>query len=246
MTPSVLGLDAPGCVEAGLSGSKMSVLAALKQRGFAVPPGFVVTSQQPGFDPPRAAIATAYRRLGEPAVAVRSSALDEDLPGRSAAGMYQTVLDVVGVGDVLDCVVSCLASAGSAHRTAYAKTSEAAMAVGVMRMVHPSTSGVAFSQDPLGSGHLVVESVRGPLGPLVNGRVVPHHVVVDANGRVVLDEPGDDAPGELAGPELAAVAALTRRVAALLRVDVDVEWAIAAGELWVLQARPALLGPNPG
>ena len=55
-------------------------------------------------------IVTAYHQLGAATVAVRSSATAEDLPGRSFAGQYETILSVVSLEDCLDAVKKCWAS----------------------------------------------------------------------------------------------------------------------------------------
>ena len=57
-----------------------------------------------------AAVTSAYRALGEPAVAVRSSATAEDLPFASFAGQQDTFLGITGADAVLDAVHRCWAS----------------------------------------------------------------------------------------------------------------------------------------
>ena len=58
-----------------------------------------------------AAIVRAYAALGDDvAVAVRSSATAEDLPGMSAAGQQDTYLNIRGEDSVLDAVRRCWAS----------------------------------------------------------------------------------------------------------------------------------------
>ena len=58
-----------------------------------------------------AAITTAYDELpGQPAVAVRSSANAEDLPGLSFAGQQETFLNVTGADEVAAAVKRCWAS----------------------------------------------------------------------------------------------------------------------------------------
>lgn len=239
MTALVLSWDAPPALLPAVAGTKMSTIARLHQRGFRVPPGFTVTTAvNTADDRWREAVARAYHALGSPLVAVRSSATDEDRPGRSAAGMYRTVLNVQGTAAHLAAAEESLASATSPHRSAYAGGRPAAgMAVGVMTMVRALVSGVAFSADPLGSGHLVVEAVHGPLEPLVSGLVVPHHLTLDSTDAVIVDEAGDD--GAVLNLETArCVSRLTRAIAAELAADVDVEWAVDDAGVSILQARP--------
>jgi phosphoenolpyruvate synthase/pyruvate phosphate dikinase len=55
-------------------------------------------------------ILVAYRALGAPPVAVRSSATAEDLPGASFAGQQATLLNVRGENELLSAVRHCWGS----------------------------------------------------------------------------------------------------------------------------------------
>ena len=59
-------------------------------------------------------IAAAYARLGDPPVAVRSSATLEDTATDSFAGQYETFLWITGADAVIDAVRKCWASLFSA------------------------------------------------------------------------------------------------------------------------------------
>jgi hypothetical protein len=75
---------------------------------------------QPVPAPTAAAIAHAYACLGDDVpVAVRSSAMMEDLPGMSAAGQHDTYLNIRGEAAVLDAVKRCWASLWSARAIGY-------------------------------------------------------------------------------------------------------------------------------
>ena len=52
----------------------------------------------------------AYRRMGSPKVAVRSSATAEDLPSASFAGQQETYLNIQEDSAVLDAIKKCWAS----------------------------------------------------------------------------------------------------------------------------------------
>ena len=56
------------------------------------------------------ALVAAYRALGEPPVAVLSSATAEDLPGASFAGQQATLLNVRGENELLSAVRHCWGS----------------------------------------------------------------------------------------------------------------------------------------
>jgi phosphohistidine swiveling domain-containing protein len=219
-------------------------------------------------DPVATAIAAAYASLGDDVpVAVRSSATTEDLPGLSAAGQHDTYLNVRGEAAVLDAVRRCWASLGSARAVGYrtrrgVDPGEASMAVVVQRLVPAEAAGVMFTADPLGeASDTVMISANWGLGEsVVAGEVTPDVAVADRTTgtlvsyqvgsketMTVADGPGTRAAATPAGLRSAPVlspgqaAELTRVGLAIEKLygePVDVEWALAAGELSVLQARP--------
>jgi phosphohistidine swiveling domain-containing protein len=223
---------------------------------------------QPLPTPTAAAIAGAYARLGdEVPVAVRSSATVEDLPGMSAAGQHDTYLNVRGEAAVLDAVKRCWASLWSARAIGYrarrgVDPGEVSIAVVVQQLVLAEAAGVMFTVDPVGGGrNKVVISANWGLGEsVVAGVVTPDVAVVDrASGTLVSYQVGSKetmtvadgtatrAAGTPAGPRSAAVLSPSQ-AAELARVGLaieklydepaDIEWALAAGELSVVQARP--------
>src|SRR5687768_6493859 len=81
------------CREKELAGGKAVNLGVLLRGGFRVPPGFVVTTEayrRGALDGEvLGQVRIAYRKMGSPAVAVRSSATAEDLFEASMAGQYE-------------------------------------------------------------------------------------------------------------------------------------------------------------
>ena len=104
-------------------------------------------------------IRTAYRELCERlgrdvAVAVRSSATAEDLPGASFAGQQETYLHVRGEDNLLRAVHKCFASLFTDRAISYRQNKgfdhlEVALSVGVQQMVYADqgAAGVMFSID---------------------------------------------------------------------------------------------------
>ena len=223
---------------------------------------------QPLPAPTAAAIAGAYACLGdEVPVAVRSSATVEDLPGMSAAGQHDTYLNVGGEAAVLDAVKRCWASLWSARAIGYrarcgVEPGDVSIAVVVQQLVPAQAAGVMFTIDPVGGAHdKVVVSANWGLGEsVVAGEVTPDVAVIDrASGTLVSYRVGsketmtvaDGTATRAAGtpPGLRSAAVLSPDQAGeLARVGlaieqlydepVDIEWALAAGELSVIQARP--------
>lgn len=106
----------------------------------------------------RQAIVEAWRalteRTGAEAVAVRSSATAEDLPGASFAGQLETWLNVRGEDGVVDAVQNCFASLFTDRAIAYRLENgfdhmKVALSAGVQRMIRAdqAASGVMFSLD---------------------------------------------------------------------------------------------------
>ncbi len=194
-----------------------------------------------------AAVSEAYAALGRPPVAVRSSATAEDLPDLSFAGQQETFLNVVGEEELLDAVVRCWSSLWTARAIGYrthhgVPQGDLALAVIVQRMVASESSGVLFTANPLTGRRteMVIETALGLGEALVSGRVEPdrYRIAMPA-GEILSKTLGakrllpvlpDDAILELA--RLGACAAQ------ILRGPQDIEWARAAGQLWLLQSRP--------
>ncbi|HEY7849256.1 MAG TPA: PEP/pyruvate-binding domain-containing protein [Ktedonobacterales bacterium] len=251
-------------------GTKAAHLAELAQEGFPVPVGFVLTAD--AFDrflaanalnlgsaqeavaaaslPPdvAGALLTAAQELGDVPLAVRSSALAEDLPEASFAGQYETVLDVRGEEALLAAVGRCFASAFSrrvsAYRTAHGQHAVGRMAVLVQRLVAAEAAGVAFTANPVTGdrAETVISAVRGLGERLVSGLATPDEWIVrDQEARCQ------------AAPEGAITADLARALADLARrieahvggTPQDVEWAWAEGEVFLLQARPITALTDP-
>ncbi|GAA2822232.1 PEP/pyruvate-binding domain-containing protein [Nonomuraea rubra] len=203
----------------------------------------------------------ALGRLGDPPVAVRSSASGEDTGQASAAGQHESFLAVQGAGEVARAVRACWASLWSPRAIAYrgddGTPSEPVMAVIVQRHLDAEVSGVMFtSTGP--DGATEIEASWG-LGPsVVGGTVTPDAYRVAGDGTVTrtvadkrtrLDRQGArlvvrdvpaDARNRLALDDATAarLAALGEKIATVLGGPQDVEWAIADGHTWVLQSRP--------
>jgi pyruvate,water dikinase len=100
------------------------------------------------------AILQAYRQLGCPAVAVRSSATAEDLPDASFAGQQDTFLHIEGEASLLEACRRCYASLFTDRALSYRQLHgfdhlEVALSIGVQRMVRAdrACAGVMFSID---------------------------------------------------------------------------------------------------
>ena len=143
-----------------------------------------------------AAIATAIREAygalaggaleGEPALAVRSSANAEDLPGLSFAGQQETFLNVTGADAVVAAVKNCWASLWTAQAISYRHQNgiaqdAVAMAVVAQIMVPSEVSGILFTANPATGerGELIINASFGLGEAVVSGQVTPDTYIID-------------------------------------------------------------------
>jgi pyruvate,water dikinase len=112
------------------------------------------------------------------------------------------------------------------------------MAVVVQRMVDPHKSGVLFTVDPVQGrrDRMVVEAVFGLGEQVVSGEVTPDHYVVDRGGVTKRERLANG--GVLEPGELQELARLGKTLEERFGGPQDIEWAIAEGELYLLQSRP--------
>src|SRR5947209_960742 len=172
-------IDEGSAADVDTAGGKGANLGELVRAKFAVPDGFILTTeayavaarvaQVDAQDPPAAAVRLrtsampetiaaaarqAYAALGGGPVAVRSSATAEDLPGASFAGQQDTYLNVSGDDALLEAIKRCWASLWNERAVAYRRAHGiddrgVSLAVVVQRMVNASAAGVLFTADPI-------------------------------------------------------------------------------------------------
>ncbi|MGH3425127.1 MAG: PEP/pyruvate-binding domain-containing protein, partial [Nocardioidaceae bacterium] len=196
--------------DATRSGRKAATLGRLARAGIAVPEGLVLSTE--ALDrmladtpagcattehlltaelPPdvRVAVGEIAEHFGDAVLAVRSSAVAEDLPQASYAGQYETVLNVRGADALHRAVRRCWASVDSDRLRAYGHGAAAeapALAVLVQRQVDADVAGVAFTRDPVsGATDRVLVSAAPGLGDaVVGGTVDPDEWVVTGQSAV--------------------------------------------------------------
>ena len=277
----ILWLGEERCADAARSGGKAASLSRLAASR-RVPRGFVVALAGPSLDRGlRRAVAAAYRRLAavagvaDPAVAVRSSAIDEDGAGASFAGQHDTYLGVSGADQVWWAIARCAASFAGDRALAYRRRTglgapPGRAAVLVQLLVPADASGVVFSANPVTGARdeIVVNAAFGLGESVVSGTVTPDAIVVGRDDLAVRDHAVADKramtvaiPGggtrEVPVPgclrtrpavDAAQARAAARLAAALERETggpVDIEVAWVGSGLFLLQCRPITTLPTP-
>ena len=280
-------------------GGKGANLASCAQAGLPVPPGFCLTTSAyrtavrslhraattaddlrdlilgaplPGSV--EDAVRTAYARLGESLVAVRSSATAEELAEASFAGQQDTFLGVTGIEAVLDAVRGCWASLWNERAVDYRRRhgvpeTDVALAVVVQALIPADTAGVLFTREPVsGRADTMMASASYGLGEsVVAALVTPDTFSLTRDGVPVSSQIGskhtrvDAAPGggtctsvvptahrvrpSISAAQLRALAGLGVRVEEHYGRPQDIEWAFSQGNLFLLQARPITVAASP-
>ena len=228
--------------DTGLAGGKAAALARLMKTGFNVPEGFVISTAAGSLgEDSKAEIMNALDGLGVKRVAVRSSAAAEDSRQAAWAGQMDTFLNVSRAG-LIEAIKKCQRSGGSARAKAYARQKglkPGAVAVIVQKMVPSEVSGVAFSVHPVTNdrGKIIIEAVAGLGEQLVSGAVTPDTYILDKKSGKPLERHG---AGDqiLKNAHLASLVGTVKKIEETFGFPVDVEWAFAKGQLYILQARP--------
>lgn len=216
----------------------------------------------------RTRILSGYEDLGEPPVAVRSSATAEDLPDASFAGQQESYLNVVDKDSLIERVQSCWASLFTERAMSYRAehdfpVADLSIAVVVQRMVDADKSGVLFTTDPQsGEEKLIVESAWGLGEVVVSGETTPDYYEIDMeSGDILLETVNqqetmctlssdggstkycqipDSQRGKstLTDDDISELVKLGRKLDNHYQEPQDAEWAIDDGELYLLQSRP--------
>jgi pyruvate, water dikinase len=247
----------------------------LRLSAFATVPSFSVLGAEwiaaQGDGLPGAIEDVLAKKQLSPPFAVRSSADGEDGAEHSFAGLYSTVLGV-DRDQVVQAVLEVWRSADSARVRDYKSArglapGRSAVSVVVQEMVDARVSGVAFSRDPADAGRVIVEAVKGIGEELVSGAARPDVYRLDRStfellerkhGRQFLETTVDGERRRLGSREVSAPRLTAHEATLLARTvveledafpeagqGVDVEWAIDAEGLKLLQCR-AITTPAAG
>jgi pyruvate,water dikinase len=208
-----------------------------------------------------------------PVVAVRSSATAEDLPGLSFAGQQETYLNIHGLLAVQAAVRRCWASLWTARAIGYRlqhgiDQRKVSLAVVVQVLVPAEAAGILFTANPVTGQRqqALISSAWGLGEAIVGGLVTPDTFTIDkASGQVLNRQLTDkqvmtvlleSSTAEKAVPKAmrrrpslsdAQIGELVRlggEIEQLYGTPMDIEWAVAGGQIAILQARPITALPE--
>jgi pyruvate,water dikinase len=216
-------------------------------------------------------ISYVFETLGPP-VACRSSAVGEDGLEASFAGQHLTVLNLLALESAITALHQVHDSAHSDAALAYRRKknlgTDIQIAAVVQKLVDPESAGVLFTRNPVtGADERVIEAAWGLGETVVAGLVTPDHYRISRDGRVLEARIGEkdlavrrDAKGGTVEVEvdpelvnarclsdawLARLNDLATRAEAHFGRNLDLEWAIAGGVLYLLQSRPISTAEHP-
>lgn len=202
------------------------------------------------------------------AVAVRSSATAEDLPGASFAGQQDTYLNI-NRKNLLSSVRKCWSSLFTSRAIVYRKEKgfshkDVLISVAVQELISSYISGVMFTLDPvMGAKDKVIINASWGLGEaVVSGQVTPDEYVIRKSDlhiieksiakkdrQIVSDKKGGtkwaSVPQEMRKKPALADGAIIRLAQYGMQIEKhygvpqDIEWAIDdRKKIFILQARP--------
>lgn len=267
VTPEIVWFEDSGADDRSRVGGKSAALARVAHE-HTVPPGFTVLG-----DADFHAVAAAYERLAvrmgqpDPAVAVRSSAADEDGSETSFAGQHETYLGIRGIDDVLTAIALARDSGHSDRALAYREANHlrapsAPLPILVQALVQADAAAVVFSANPVtGRRDEVLVNASWGLGEsIVGGTVTPDSFTVSHDtlevverrlaekSRMTVQVPGGSREVDVPAPlrrlpsiddsQARAAAALALALERSFGHPVDLEVAWAGDELHLLQTRP--------
>lgn len=216
-------------------------------------------------------IYNAYKKLGgvmgDPLVAVRSSATAEDLPNASFAGQQETFLNVKGDANLILKVKECWASLFEERAIFYRKENNfdhfrVGIAVPVQKMIESEASGVMFTIDPVSNDKtkIVIEAVFGLGEMIVQGKATPdHYEISKSTGELLVKEISSQTEmmkksGEsnkivsvpllqrkrqkIKNDEIMEIFKLGKKLEKHYYFPQDVEWAVEKGKVYLVQTRP--------
>ncbi|MEH2124291.1 glycerol-3-phosphate acyltransferase [Nostoc sp.] len=226
-------------LNAAIVGEKAATLSQIKRWGYPVPKGWVLAP----IDDPEGLTEFLQPSELSPLV-VRSSAIGEDSEEASAAGQYETVVNVTSSEALQEAIAQVQASYNHPSAVQYRRDrglNDTAMAVLIQQQVQSVYSGVAFSRDPITQqgDAIIIEALPGSATQVVSGKVTPEQyrafVVETENSYSVQLEGQGRVPQSL----IKQVAYLAYRLEKRYHgTPQDIEWSYDGQTLWVLQSRP--------
>jgi len=201
-------------------------------------------------------------------IAVRSSAVGEDVSGASFAGLHTSLLNQ-SPENLFEACLEALLSKYSPQSLVYRFVSglrdeDMPMSVGVIEMIDAVSAGVLFTKDPLHNlDRIIIQASYGLGESVVSGSVQPQEYILDKSQlrNLIAFKPGKQhtkrvsssrtgsenrplSEKELSEPclndeQLKLLSEYALKIENFFNEPQDIEWAIdPSGTIYILQARP--------
>jgi phosphohistidine swiveling domain-containing protein len=248
VTPRSELADGTEQLDPAVVGAKAHNLGLVRSRGFRVPEYVLLDferverASREGGCRDLATRVLSQLRLGEgERLVIRSSSTFEDGDDRSGAGDFESILGVRAPQ-----LAEALARFVESNKTGRSGAPYRGSVI-VQRMIDADCAGVCLTRDGRTgtADSVIVEMTAGGNQGITGGTIRPDRVVVDRlTGDVLVDERRSET---LKACALDATGMVQQFLALELRFGkpLDIEWAIAGRELYILQARP-IVHREPG
>lgn len=179
-------------------------------------------------------------------VAVRSSALTEDLRDRSFAGQLESYLNIQNEKQLIESIKKCWASLWNERIYAYQSREYTQftlqpMAVIVQQMIPAQISGICFTTVPTDDKRefMMIEAHGGSGAEIVSGKVNPVNYRVDRRSLEISSEnQAKKQPDLLSKEQIIQLARTCLKIEATFSSPQDIEWGSFQDKFYIFQSRP--------
>lgn len=224
-------------------GGKAFNLHKLIQKNFSVPKTYVLGVKffsDIKYNIERAITIIPKNRI----YAIRSSGTSEDSTNFSYAGMYDSFLNIYP-NQITQYVKQCLSSSTSKRLLTYEQNiskETGNLAVIIQEMVQSDFSGILFTSNSINKNkeEMILEIGIGYGDKIVSGEVTPATYIIDKKTHDIKSSYNliNDLTFEVYTVLFTQLLNEALKIEDMFGYPVDIEWSIANGKLYILQARP--------
>jgi pyruvate,water dikinase len=178
-------------------------------------------------------------------VAVRSSALAEDLQEHSFAGQLESYLNIQDEQHLLESIKKCWASLWNERVQNYTsnnriKINPQAIAVIVQQMIPAEFSGVFFTIDPTDAEQesSMIETHEGMGTEIVGGHINPARYRIHRKSQEMKSDADQSNSSSFSREHIFEFVSTCLEIEKYFRAPQDIEWAYFQNRFYILQSRP--------
>lgn len=237
-----------------LFGAKAVNLSLLKKSGLNVPKGYCISKEfheqmidSQVFDISEdelEELKVVFDSFENKKIAVRSSAISEDLSNNSFAGLYESFLNIDTFENFIEAIKACILSSRSERVKEYIehfklKIETPLMAIIIQKMINSESAGVAFTENPINnrSDELLINSNWGLGENVVDGMNDPDEWIVGKKTKEIKESKISNSKASLKPDQINMLVENLIRIEKSYKKPQDIEWAFENDELFFLQTR---------